>query len=247
MPCLALGDFLLLLTLQASIALFEAAPCMIALEGTGLPRLRCEGQAPDNGQYRVRQQRAHFDTVHRTGCHAEVATGALIDDHRVHQFGRADDGIDRAGLNALGATNALGLADVGELRRGRATADIQLQHRHLQQFGQGINGFVAAGRTFVDRLAIGDAFGVRLAPGVAALAALGLRQECVDALNQTHVLISPLNPRKATAIRPAPIRSIGKPRKGRGTSLSTVRSRKSVNRLNTSQKPNPAPRLRAVA
>ncbi|MNZ71099.1 hypothetical protein D3C78_894540 [compost metagenome] len=247
LPCLALGDFLLLLTLQAGIALFEAAPCVIALEVAGLPRLRCEGQAPDNRQYSVRLQWAHFDAVHRARCHAEVATGALINDHRVHQLGRADDGIDRAGLNALGATNALGLADIGDLRRCRAASDVQFQHRHLQQFSQGRDGFVASGRALVDRLTAGDAFGIRLAPGVPALAALGLRQECVDALNQTHVLISPLNPRKATAIRPAPIRSIGKPRKGRGTSLSAVRSRKSVNRLNTSQKPNPAPRLKAVA
>ena len=42
-----------------------------------------------------------------------------------------------------------------------------------------------------------------------------------------------------------PINSIGRPRKGRGTSLSSVRWRKSLNRLSTSQNPSPAPRLRA--
>ncbi|MNN31521.1 hypothetical protein D3C81_1452120 [compost metagenome] len=132
LPGLAFGDFLLLFALQARIALFKAAPRVIALEGSGLLRLRCEGQPPDNRQYRVQRQRTHFDAVHRARCYAEVATGAFINDHRVHQFGRPDDGIDRAGLNALGATDTLGFADIGNLRRCRAASDVQFQHRYLQ-------------------------------------------------------------------------------------------------------------------
>ena len=43
------------------------------------------------------------------------------------------------------------------------------------------------------------------------------------------------------------ISSIGRPRKGRGVSLAAVRSRRSQNTLSTSQKPSPAPKLKAVA
>ncbi|MNL04014.1 hypothetical protein D3C87_1245720 [compost metagenome] len=246
-PGLALGEFLLFFTTQAGVALFKPAPRVIAFGGASLLLFKTERQAADHRHYRGQRQRPHLDAIHRAGRYTEVATGAFVDDDRVHQFGCTDDGVHRARLDAFGATDALGLADVSDLRGSRTATGVQLQHRHLQQVCQGRDGFAAARRALVDRLTAGDAFGIRLAPGVPALAALGLRQECVDALNQTHVLISPLNPRKATAIRPAPIRSIGKPRKGRGTSLSAVRSRKSVNRLNTSQKPNPAPRLKAVA
>ncbi|MNR41441.1 hypothetical protein D3C85_1598300 [compost metagenome] len=49
---LAFSEFLLFLTLQASIALFKAAPCMVAFEGASPLLFKAEGQAPDNRQYR---------------------------------------------------------------------------------------------------------------------------------------------------------------------------------------------------
>src|SRR5471032_2580846 len=233
--------------LQSGVALFEATPRTIALGGSGLLLFKTERQATDNRQHRGQRQWTHFDAIHRARRHAQVTTGAFIDDNGVHQLRRADNRIHRAGLYALGAADAFGLADVGNLRRCRAATDVQFQHRHFQQIRQGGDGFAAARRALVDRLAAGNAFGVGLASGMAALAALGLRQERIDALNQTHVLISPLKPRKATAISPALISWIGRPRKGRGTSLSKVRWRKSQNRPSTSQKPSPAPRLMALA
>ena len=56
--------------------------------------------------------RQHVDTIHWTGFDAQVTTGALIDNDRMHQLRCADDGIYWAGLNAFGAADALIFADI---------------------------------------------------------------------------------------------------------------------------------------
>ncbi len=134
-----------------------------------------------------RRQADQVDAVHRAGGDAQLAARAFIGDHRVHQLGGADDGVHRAGLDAFGAADALGLANHRHL--GRRGGQGQRQFGHLQQIGQGAKGRGATGWTLVDRLARGDAFGVRQAAGVAALAALRLRQQGVDggdALRAAH-------------------------------------------------------------
>ena len=62
--------------------------------------------------YSIDGDRQHVDTIHWTGFDAQVATGALIDNYRMHQLRCADDGIYRAGLNAFSAADALIFADI---------------------------------------------------------------------------------------------------------------------------------------
>ena len=130
----------------------------------------------------------HVDAVHRAGRHTQVAAGAFIDDHGVHELGRAYDSVDRAGLNAFRAADAFSFANVGDLRRGRATFQIQAQHRQVQQVRQPSNGFITAWWAFVDRLALSNALRIRHAARVSAFATLGLGQQGVDALDQVHGL-----------------------------------------------------------
>lgn len=61
---------------------------------------------------RVLRQR-HVDAIHGAGRYAQAATCTQIAEHHVHVFRCADDGIDGAGLNALGATDAVGFNDFG--------------------------------------------------------------------------------------------------------------------------------------
>jgi hypothetical protein len=58
-----------------------------------------------------------------------------------------------------------------------------------EQFGQALDALHPAGRALVDvHLALGDGLGIGLAARIAALAALGLRQDGVDLLDQGIVL-----------------------------------------------------------
>src|SRR5690606_20448566 len=53
----------------------------------------------------------HLDAVDRAGCEAELAAAALRRNHRVHPAPRADDGVDRADIDALAAPDAARLVD----------------------------------------------------------------------------------------------------------------------------------------
>ena len=53
----------------------------------------------------------HRDAVDRAHRHAQLAAGAQRVDHGVHALGRADDAVDRAGLDAQRAADAPGLVD----------------------------------------------------------------------------------------------------------------------------------------
>ena len=59
----------------------------------------------------------HVNAIHWTGVDTEIATGTIIDDHRMHEFSGPDNGIDRACLNALGTANAFFLNDECYRRR----------------------------------------------------------------------------------------------------------------------------------
>jgi hypothetical protein len=90
------------------------------------------------------------DAVDRADRHAQLAAGALVVDHRVHALGRADDAVDRAGLDAQRAADAPGLVDDGQRRGpswpwpGRAAAPGGRSVR------QACDAFGAAGRAAVD-------------------------------------------------------------------------------------------------
>src|SRR5690606_20554148 len=120
-----------------------------------------------------------------TGRHAQLAAGAERRQHRVHALAGADDRVDRAGLYALGATDAIGRHDPGDRPRLLGPAR-RVECERLAPEGGGEAGDppAATGRTAVDGRAVpDDGFGVRPAARIAALGALGLGQERIDPLD----------------------------------------------------------------
>ena len=190
--CHALGELASLFTLQAGVTLLEAPPRPVAFEVACTPFIIVAGQVTDDRQNV--SKRAHLDTVDRAGRNTQVATGALVDNHGVHQLGGTHNGVHRAGLDAFGTADAFALADIGDLRRRISTAGVQLQYRQAQQLREPGNGFLPTGRALVDGFAFSDAFCVGLATRVPALAALSLRQQRVDTLNEVHAVIIALTP-----------------------------------------------------
>lgn len=125
--------------------------------------------------------RNHIDTVDRAGLNAQVAARALIDDHGMHLFGRAQNRIDRTGLNTLCATNALVFPDVGN--RGLSFDSVFCVEGlglDIEQIGQRLNRVFTAGRAFVNGISVGDRFGIRPATGITTLSTLCLRENTVD-------------------------------------------------------------------
>lgn len=59
----------------------------------------------------------HFDAIHGAGRYAQFAAGASVCKDGVHEFGRADDGIDGAGLDAFGTADAFVFDDGGDAQR----------------------------------------------------------------------------------------------------------------------------------
>src|SRR5690606_7090552 len=95
------------------------------------------------------RHRNQIDAIDGAGFDTEVTPGTFIGNHGVHLFGGADNGIDRAGLDALGAAYALVFADEGDLFDGRRRFAIQWQWLDAQQVGQILDGGVATRNTFV--------------------------------------------------------------------------------------------------
>ena len=147
-----------------------------------LTRAFCRAAARQLGQ------RQHLDAVDRTGWHAQLAAGASVDQHRVHELGGADDGVDRTGLDAQRATDAQFLADEGRgARLLGAVGWIEGLERHVQQRRECANPRFAARRALVDvGLAARDRLGIRPAARVAAFRALRLRQQRVDLVCGRH-------------------------------------------------------------
>ena len=134
----------------------------------------------DGGRYRN-----HIDAVHRAGIDTEVATGTFVGYHRMHLFGGAEDGVHGASLDALCAADTLVFAYKGDGfdRLCLAVLFIQAGGLDIEQAGDGIDCGLTARRAFIDGFALGDALGVRAAAGMTALAALGLRQQRVDLID----------------------------------------------------------------
>src|SRR5690606_25869290 len=103
----------------------------------------------------------------------------------MHALGCAEDGIHRAGLDALGAADAFGFPNKGHPAWLLATiVGVQRQRLAVQQSRQRVDGVTTAGRTMIDGLARGNALGVGMAAGMSALTTLGLWQQRVDAGDQ---------------------------------------------------------------
>src|SRR5690606_18458805 len=110
----------------------------------------------------------------------------------MHALGCAEDGIHRAGLDALGAADAFGLTNKGHPARLLATiVGVQRQRSAVQQSRQRVDGVTAAGRTMIDGLARSNALGIGMTAGMSALTTLGLWQQGVDAGDQQGLPLIP--------------------------------------------------------
>jgi hypothetical protein len=104
----------------------------------------------------------------------------------MHVLRAADDGIDRACVDAFCAADAVGLNDQCDTRKPMwAARPIEWLYGNAEQSCQGAGACIAAGRASVDvRNARGDRFRIRAATGITTLPALGLRQDAVEAFDQ---------------------------------------------------------------
>lgn len=141
--------------------------------------------------YRAITRRAashDVDAIHRTGRQTQATTRTFRGNHRVHQFTRADDGIDGAGGQAQGTADTGGFINDGRCRCcGHAVCRAQWQGWYIQQQRQFGDDFITTWRALIDRGFAGShGFGIRPAAGVIALAALGLRQQCIDGISKGH-------------------------------------------------------------
>ena len=101
----------------------------------------------------------------------------------MHLLGGANDGINRASLNAQRATDAGLFINDGNLLR--FFLSFQILHLAAQQVGKFLHTFHAAGRAEIDiDFTFGDRFGIRFAAGKATLATLRLRQDAFDFFDQ---------------------------------------------------------------
>ena len=182
-PLLALHALFTRLPGQALLAVaMTTAPLFGAACQVGVACLIGLGGFPGG----VRQE---VDAVHGAGRHAQLAAGALIHDDRMHALGRAEDGVHRAGLDALGATNTLSLPNGGHpLGLLLTMLGIQWLGFHIQQVCERLDGCFAARGALVDGVAFGNRFRIGPAPRITALATLGLGQNSVDLVYQ-HVVI----------------------------------------------------------
>ena len=135
---------------------------------------------------RRRRRRIAMQSTGHTGTHSSqpVHSASITVCIRLR---RADDAVDRAGLDAQRAADAPGLVDRPRAVRGPSApwAGFSGRHRPAGERGQPRDAFGAAGRAAVDLgLAVGDGLRVAAAIGVAAARALRLRQCGVDARGQ---------------------------------------------------------------
>jgi len=120
--------------------------------------------------------------IDRAGRYTQLTTGAFATDDRVRKLGRTEDGVDRAGRNANGATyTGVFIYACDGWGHWAAKSRVQSVAAATEQLGQCGHQGVAAGRTLVDvRGPTDDRFRVGSATGVAALGALRLRQQGMD-------------------------------------------------------------------
>ena len=136
------------------------------------------------------RHRFQHDAIDWAGWYAAFATRAVIGDDRMHQLVGADDRVDWTNLDAFGATDAIRFDDARERARlFDAVVRIQWNGCAIKQRSQLRDTRAATRRTLIDiRLAGDDRFRIRPATVVAALFALRLRQQGINAVGeQAHV------------------------------------------------------------
>lgn len=145
------------------------------------------------------RHRDHLDAIGGAGVDTEIAAGTFAGDHGVHRLGGTDDGVHRAGLDALGATDALIFVDKGDLldRHGGLVTPAERLGFDPHQIGNLAHGGVTTGHALVDGVATSNRLGVGLAARVAALAALGLGKQGVELIDDGILLHMKLDGGKA--------------------------------------------------
>jgi hypothetical protein len=117
----------------------------------------------------------HVNAIHWTGVDTEIATGTIIDDHRMHEFSGTDNGIDRACLNALGAANAFFLNDeCYQILISSSCVGIKGERFHTQQRGNSIDSGLATWWATIDGFSMCNGLCVGFAPRMSTLATLCL-------------------------------------------------------------------------
>ncbi len=130
------------------------------------------------------RQAPHAYAVDRAGSDAQLATGALGLDYRVHKLLRTNNGIDGTRASAVGATDAKSFINDGNTAT-RSGLFNKRQYVFAQQAGEALNGIVAARRTKIDcNVGLDDGRRVRPATRIATLRALGLWQQFIDLLDE---------------------------------------------------------------
>lgn len=152
-----------------------------------LPRLVARSVLRGTLQPELVRQRlpsvSHRYAVYGTDREAELATAALGCDHRVHDVRRTDDRIDGARLDAHGAADAGGLVYLGH--GGGLVNALEWLHRKSRQLRERALRVLTTGRATVDvGVPCSYRFCVGTAARVSALAALRLRQDGVDPINE---------------------------------------------------------------
>ena len=119
--------------------------------------------------------RDQVDAVHRAWLQTQIATGALVGNHGMHDLSGTQNSVDWAGLNAFGASDTLRLSDPGDDGLFLHTVlGVEWLRFHVEEIGQRLNGLHSTRGTFVEGVPFCDCRGVGATAGIAALAALGL-------------------------------------------------------------------------
>jgi protein-S-isoprenylcysteine O-methyltransferase Ste14 len=116
---------------------------------------------------------------------------------------RADDGVDRTGVEALRTADAARLVDCGALSRlVRSTSRIQRLGRNTERPREALNRHVLTRRTSIDvRLAASYRFGIGVTARIAATCALRLRQTRIEAFDERAFCRGKWHPRSMASVR----------------------------------------------
>lgn len=175
-----------LLTL-VRIPLTTCAPCLVAttIDVPVLLQLVQRLRRSDAVALNV-ERWSQLDAVHRARRQTKVTSRATLGDNRMHEPLRTDDGIDRAGGQALCTADTPGLIDVRN--RWQSLDAIQWVQRLLvpsQETRQRADGDFTTRRALIDvGAARSQCFGVWAASWIAAARALRLWKKGVDLLDE---------------------------------------------------------------
>jgi hypothetical protein len=130
----------------------------------------------------------HADAVYWARGDAEIAAGAKIGQYGMHLLGRADDGVDRTGLDAQGTAYAVFFIDQRYGARALVPVDgVEWNDGFAEQIGQTCDAFLAAWRALVMAGCVGShGLGIGTTRWIAALGALRLRKQIFQFVGESR-------------------------------------------------------------